>query len=82
MFRRLDSVSGPEMETSSLCWAYQSRIHLKTETEFSLRNVVCKIKERTIDNVDNCDFHVNLLLQLLTNFQNYYQYIKKLNSVA
>jgi hypothetical protein len=31
-----------------------SRLHLKTETESSLRNVVFQIKDRTMDNVQNC----------------------------
>jgi hypothetical protein len=34
--------------------AQLSRFHLKTETEFSLQNVVLKMKHRTMDNVQNC----------------------------
>jgi hypothetical protein len=32
--------SGPETETNSIYWAEQSRFHLKTETESSLRNIM------------------------------------------
>jgi hypothetical protein len=45
--------SSPETETSSVFWAVQSKSHLRTETESSLRNVVFWIKDRTINNVHN-----------------------------
>jgi hypothetical protein len=44
-----------------LFWSYVRSIglwrcfHLKTETESSLRNVAFWIKDRTMDNVQNCD---------------------------
>jgi hypothetical protein len=37
----------PEIGTSSIDWAQQSRFYLKTETEASLRNVVLEIN-RTV----------------------------------
>jgi hypothetical protein len=40
-------VSFPEI--SSISWA-----HMKTETESSLRNVLFSIKDRTMDNIQNC----------------------------
>jgi hypothetical protein len=40
------------------------RFHLKTETESSLRNVVIQIKDRTIDNVQNCDSYKNKFYKL------------------
>jgi hypothetical protein len=45
----------PERETSSVNWA-QLRFHLKTETEFSLRNVMCVLsKNRGMYNVQKHD---------------------------
>jgi hypothetical protein len=41
----------PEIGTSSIDWAQLSRFYLKTETECSLRNVVCWKISRTTDNV-------------------------------
>jgi hypothetical protein len=38
---------GPEIGTSSIDWAQLSRFYLKTETEFSLRNVVFWKRNRT-----------------------------------
>jgi hypothetical protein len=45
---------GPEIGTSSIDWAQQSRFYLKTETESSLRNVQTGRfldKDKTMDNV-------------------------------
>jgi hypothetical protein len=54
-------VSGErERETSSIYWNHLSRFHLKTETEFSLRNVVYQIKGRAVDNVQNCDSYIRI----------------------
>jgi hypothetical protein len=55
-FRRLESVSvfrslSPEIMTSSVYWAQLSGFYLKTETETSLRSVVFRNKNRTMDNV-------------------------------
>jgi hypothetical protein len=49
--QRLDSVpvSGAEIETSAIYWAHFCRFLLKTEKEFSLRNVVL-----SKSNVQNC----------------------------
>jgi hypothetical protein len=67
-FRRLDSVSGPEIGTSSIDWAQLSRFYLKTETGCSLRNVVFwKInrtlfldKDRLMDNVQQHNICTNV----------------------
>jgi hypothetical protein len=44
-FRRLDSVSGPQIGTSSIDWAQLSRFNLKTETIKSPKRCVLKNKE-------------------------------------
>jgi hypothetical protein len=36
------------------------RLHLDTETESSLRNVMFEIEDRTMDNVQNCDSYINI----------------------
>jgi hypothetical protein len=36
--------------------------HLKTETESSLRKVEFLIRERMVDNVQNCDSYINIPL--------------------
>jgi hypothetical protein len=41
--------------TSSIYWANLNRFHMKTETGSSLKNVAFSIKDRTTDNVKNCD---------------------------
>jgi hypothetical protein len=38
----------------ALCWTQLSRFHERTETEYSLRNVVFQ-KHKTMDNVHNCE---------------------------
>jgi hypothetical protein len=38
----------------------QDRIIMKTEIESSLRNVVFWIKNKTLDNVQNCDSYINI----------------------
>jgi hypothetical protein len=38
--------------------AQLNRIHLKTEAESSLRNVVFQLKESMMDNVQNCDSYI------------------------
>jgi hypothetical protein len=40
--------------------AHLSRFHLKTDAESSLRNIVFEIKDRTMDNVQNCDSYRNI----------------------
>jgi hypothetical protein len=40
-----------EIGASSTGWTQQSRFYLRTETEFSLRNVVFQNTDRTMDNV-------------------------------
>jgi hypothetical protein len=47
--------SGPETESSYIYWAELSMFHLKTEAEFSLRNILFQIKDKTMDNVKKCD---------------------------
>jgi hypothetical protein len=41
-----------------------SRIYLKTETESSLRNAVFWIKDRTMNNVQNCDSYITIKVKL------------------
>jgi hypothetical protein len=51
------------IETSSVNWAQLSRYHLKTETESSLRNVMCVVnKNRTMDNAQTHDIFINIPL--------------------
>jgi hypothetical protein len=50
----------PEVGTSSMDLALLSRFHLKTETESNLRNVEFQIKDRTMDNVQNCGSYINI----------------------
>jgi hypothetical protein len=52
-------LSGPETEISSIYWAQRRNFHMKTEAEFSLRNVVLQIKDSTMD-VQNCDSYINI----------------------
>jgi hypothetical protein len=56
-FRRLVSVS--IFRWNLLIWAQWSKFHQKTETESSLRNVPFKMKERVMNNVQNCDSYIN-----------------------
>jgi hypothetical protein len=42
----------PEIATSSIDWAQQSRFYLRTETDSSLRNVVFLIEIGKMDNVE------------------------------
>jgi hypothetical protein len=49
----------PETETSSFFWAHLNTFHLKAETECSLQKVVFLIKDKTTDNVQNCDSYIN-----------------------
>jgi hypothetical protein len=51
----------PKTETSSIYCAQLSRFHPKTEKESGLQNVVFQIKDRTMDNVQNCDSYINIL---------------------
>jgi hypothetical protein len=51
-----------ETETSSFYWDHLCRFHLKTETESSFRNVVFKIKHRTMDNGQSCYSYINIPL--------------------
>jgi hypothetical protein len=46
------------METNCIYWAQLSRFRQKSGTEFSLRNVVFLIKDRTIDKVQNSDCYI------------------------
>jgi hypothetical protein len=46
-------------QTSSVYWAQQNVLHLETETESSIQKVVFSIKDRTMDNVQNCDSYIN-----------------------
>jgi hypothetical protein len=50
-----------DIESSSIDWAQLSRFYLKTETEFSLRNVVLN-KNRTLTNVQK---HIYMKYQQL-----------------
>jgi hypothetical protein len=43
------SASGPETEISSFYCSHLSKVHLKMETEFTLRNVVFQIKDRKLE---------------------------------
>jgi hypothetical protein len=44
------------------CWCplSEARFNLNKETESSLRIVVFYIKDRTMDNVQNCDSYINI----------------------
>jgi hypothetical protein len=53
-------VSGPESEIISIYWAQLSKFKLKAEAESNLRNVVFQIKDRTMDNIQNCDSYINI----------------------
>jgi hypothetical protein len=44
LFKITHNVSEEKTGTSSIDWALLGRFHLKTETESSLRNVVCCFK--------------------------------------
>jgi hypothetical protein len=44
-----------DTKTSAVYWAQLSRLHLKSETESSLQNVVFQMQGRTADNIPNCD---------------------------
>jgi hypothetical protein len=58
----------PEVGTSCIDWAQLSRFYLKTETEFSLRNVVFSNiniavyldKDRTMDNAQKHNIYTNV----------------------
>jgi hypothetical protein len=54
------------------CWANLCRFHQKMETEYSLQNIVFKIKDRTMDNVQKY-VYIELTSQIIN--------LKKLNSV-
>jgi hypothetical protein len=49
----------PETETSSIFWAQLIKLHLK-EIKSSLKNVMFKIKDRTMEDVQNCDSYNNV----------------------
>jgi hypothetical protein len=54
----LDSIYRPvwrKVLSSFVYLAQLSRFHSKTETESGLQNVVLYIKDRSMDNVQNCD---------------------------
>jgi hypothetical protein len=55
---------GQETKISSIYWTQLSKLHLKTKIEYSLQNVVFEIKDRTMDNVQNCDDYINIDLLL------------------
>jgi hypothetical protein len=65
-FQNTDSISGHypsrrlEIGTSSVDRAQLSRFHLKTEIEFSLRNVVFYFKKRTMDTVQEPNVCINI----------------------
>jgi hypothetical protein len=56
------SSSGTYSETISIYWVQLCTLHLKTETESSLRNAVFEMKIRLLDNVQNCDSYINIPL--------------------
>jgi hypothetical protein len=49
-----------ETETSFFYWAHLRSFHLSTETESSLQNAMFEIKDRMMDNVQNCDSYINI----------------------
>jgi hypothetical protein len=49
-----------ETEASPIYWAQLSGFHLKIEIKSSPRNVVLQVKDRTMDNVRNCDSYINI----------------------
>jgi hypothetical protein len=53
------SPSSPKIETSSIDWSQLSRLHLYTETESSLQNIVLN-KNRTMDNVQKRNTYINV----------------------
>jgi hypothetical protein len=53
------SLCCPEIGTSSIYSAQLSKLHLKMETESSLRNVVLQIKDRTMDTAQNSLYKVH-----------------------
>jgi hypothetical protein len=57
-----DWILSPEKRTSSIYGAQLSGFHQNTETESGIRNVVFQIKDRAIDNIQNCNSYVNVLL--------------------
>jgi hypothetical protein len=50
----------PQIGTSSISWAQLSRLHLKTETESSIRNVVFWNINRTVDSVQKNNICTNV----------------------
>jgi hypothetical protein len=64
MFRELDSVCvyrwNLQRERADLYWAQLGMLNLKTETESTLRNIGFLIKDRTMDNVQNCDSYIKV----------------------
>jgi hypothetical protein len=52
---------GLQTDSSSIHWAQLSKVHLKKKKkiELSFRNIVFQIKDRTMDNVLNCDSYIN-----------------------
>jgi hypothetical protein len=54
-------------QTRLIPWAQLSSYHLKTQTVSSLRNVVFWIKDRTMDDVKNCDSYELALTKLAMN---------------
>jgi hypothetical protein len=48
-------VAGVQTDTSSIYWAQLNKFHMKKAKESSLPNVVFEMKDRTMDNVQNCD---------------------------
>jgi hypothetical protein len=62
---QVETTQGCTIQRTSLClrtyWAHISMFHMKTETNSSLQNVVLYMKDRTMDNVMNCDIFINIL---------------------
>jgi hypothetical protein len=50
----------PDTKNSSIYWAQLSMFHVKTETEPSIRNVLFYMKDRAMNNVQNCYSYVRL----------------------
>jgi hypothetical protein len=57
-FWALSVVSRQETEARSVYRPQQSIVRLRKETKSYLRKVMLEIKDRTIDNVENCDRYI------------------------
>jgi hypothetical protein len=58
-FLYLIGVVGVRRQTSSVVWAQLTKLHLKMEKESIFRNFVFQIKDKTMDNVQNCDSDIS-----------------------